>query len=52
MWFITKNILEYLCNEDIPKEKRIKVLNKSKNRIVTELSKLTPEEIMKLVIIF
>ena len=48
MWFITRNIFEYLCNEDIPKEKRIKVLNKSKNRIVTELYKLAPEEIIKL----
>lgn len=48
MWFITRNIFEYLCNEDIPKEKRVKVLNKCKKRIINDLSKMTPEEVIKL----
>ena len=48
MWFITKNILEYVCNEDIPKEKRIKVIKNNKNRVIDELIKLSPEEVIKM----
>ncbi len=48
MWFITRNILQYLCNEDIPKEKRIKVIKNNKNKIALELFKLKSEEIVKL----
>jgi len=48
MWFITRNILEYVCNEDIPKEKRIKTIKRSKNIIIDELIKLSPEDLIKL----
>ena len=48
MWFITKKILDYVCNEDIPKEKRIKVIKNYKVRIVDELIKLNPEDLIKL----
>lgn len=48
MWLITKNILDYLCNENIPREKRIKIINKNKDRIIAEITKLTPEDLLKL----
>ena len=48
MWFITKKILDYVCNEDIPKEKRIKVIKNYKVRIIDELIKLNPEDLIKL----
>ena len=48
MWFITKNILEYLCNEDIPKEKRIKYIKNNKNKVMDELIKLSPEELINM----
>lgn len=47
MWFITKNILEYLCNEDIPKEKRIKYIKNNKVKIVEEINKLSAEELLR-----
>ena len=48
MWFITRNILDYLCNDDIPKDKRIKFINNNKNRIITELNKLNPDDLIKM----
>ena len=47
MWFITKNIIEYICNEDIPKEKRLKVIKNNKVKIEEEINKLGAEEIIK-----
>lgn len=48
MWFITRNILQYLCNEDIPNEKRIKVIKNNKNKVIEELLKLSYEDLVKL----
>ena len=49
MWFITRNIFEYLCNEDIPKEKRIKVLKDfERDNIELKREELLIEEIKTL----
>ena len=48
MWFITKKILDYICNENVPEEKRIKVIKNYKVRVIDELFKLNPEDLIKL----
>ena len=39
MWFVTKNIIEYISNEDIPKDKRIKVIKNNRTKVVEEVKK-------------
>ena len=48
MWFVTKNIIEYISNEDIPKDKRIKVIKNNRTKVVEEVKKLDIEDIIKL----
>lgn len=48
MWFITRSILEYICNENIPKDKRLKTIKNNKVKIIDEINKLSAEELVKL----
>lgn len=47
MWFFTKNILGYLCNEDISNNKRLTVLRLYKERVKEEIEKLSPNELIQ-----
>jgi hydroxylamine reductase (hybrid-cluster protein) len=47
MWFITKNIIDYIVNTNLSKNKKADLINANQKRIKKEIKKLTSKQIIQ-----